>query len=334
MRFSEWVIVALMLFLPFAIGQEIEQDRQAAAVVWRQNMDRIIDRACEDAVLSLLSADGNAQATLTDGMWATGADGVELNLDAAWTRFRDTVYMGFGADTGTQVSRDALDFLMPVQLVVAEDRLFVHAVSEVRDEITGISRFVRLWKPGIPYAWYDAANRLVIQFTLSDIAWVYDENTGIWQTGNRLELAELYPASLFASPAAFQTQRRQVITDLVRNTLTSELAHAGAGSIGEGVPVFNIPYESGEGWYNAIDGISFIGFLTGMNIPGTREVYTTSGLGGGRLAISAGYPVTSVAGDQWVHRPSCLLAASALETYPTERDAAMAGYASCPHCRP
>lgn len=361
MRFSEWAIVILMLFLTPMIAVGIEQDRQDAAIQWRTTYDRMIDRACEDAAAALLLPTGGLQADFMEaggglgsgdgigGGTESGADVAEeelsaaeaagfqapLNLNAALNRYRLTLRLGFGLDGEPGIASDTVDGLSPVQLVVGESCLFVHSEILVRDEASGHTRIIQTWQPGIPYAWYDAANRLVVGFSLSGISSVYDEQTGEWFEGTREEIATRWPAGIWRSEAAFENQRSLVVTDLVRETLATQIHSHGGGKAEAGSKlVFNIPYATGDSWYNAIDGISFIGYLQGTNIPGTRENYTTAGFGGGRLAKSDGVAATGGTDGRFYHRIGCLLAASPEGVYPNEREAAAAGYWPCPDCRP
>lgn len=369
MRFSDWVILAFILFTPMVIASSIEQDRQSEALRWRINYDHILDRACEDAVLALAVVESSMQTgsmesggamigtsggvLLTSGgiepvtgAYATGtnrADGIMpsetlragLNLDAGLDQFRKTVYMGFGYSPESQSAGNALNGFMPVQVVVGHDRLFVHEKTRVTDSTSGRTREIDMWQPGIPFGWYDQRNQLVVGFTLTDHVSVFEERTGAWHEGDREEMASHWPSGIWGSEAAFENQRRMVITDLVRETLARRIWETGGGSTGEGGRlVFNIPYDSGDSWYNAIDGISFIGYIEGMPIPGIREVYTTASFGGGRLTMADVYPGNFLNGRNTYHREGCSFAFLYDLVFPSRTDAASEGYFPCPECKP
>ncbi|HRC81160.1 MAG TPA: hypothetical protein PLF27_07225 [Sedimentibacter sp.] len=333
MKITDLVIIFIIAFLPISIALDVEQHRQIEAFNWKQVYDEIMTIASEDATIALLEQSGhNSQDQFFDGIYRSAKD-IDLNLDKAIDRFYESVYINLGAKD--KISQDSLKANLPVQMVVGYDGLYIHTWENVYNSVSGKYETREVWIPKIPYSYHESNNNLVINFTLDEFVYVYDNNTAAKEQGLRAEIASKYPTSIFSSETTFDNVRRQTIIQLIQNQLEFYTNRANYLSqvYGQGY-IYNIPYISGETWNNTINDVCFISFLQGLPIPGTNETYSTYGFGGTRLILESKFIGSTYDGVKYFHREGCAHIIDIESTFNSKKEAVKNGYYSCPNCNP
>lgn len=333
MKITDLVIIFLVILLPISIALDVVQHRQIEVLSWQQVYDEIMNIASEDATIALLEQSGQeSQEQIFEGIYKSAKD-IDLNLDKAIDRFYETIYINLGAED--KVSQDSLKANLPVQIVVDYDGLYIHTWENVYNSDSGKYKTREVWMPKIPYSYYDSNNNLVINFTLDEFMYIYNNNTAVKEQGNRAELASKYPINLFSSAATFDNVRRQTIIQLIQKQLEFYTNRANYLSqiYGQGY-IYNIPFISGETWNNTIDDICFISFLQGISIPGTDETYSTYGFGGTRLILESKFVGSTYNGVKYFHKEGCAHIINIEDTFNSKKEAVKNGYYSCPHCNP
>ena len=334
MKITDWAIVFLLIFLPTSLAIDISQHRQIEALSFKQMYNETMYTASEDATNALLDNQGDeAQGAFSQGTYKSSKD-VEPNLNKAIARYYETVYLNLGIDDD-KVAQDALKANLPLAMVVGYDGLYSYSWQNVYNSDTAQYEVKEIWMPKIPYAYYDGINNLVLNFTLDDYSYVYNNVTGDKDADKRADLISKYPTEVFMSPEIFENVRKQTIIDIIRNQLEYYTNRNNFLSTRYGKSyIYNIPIVSDETWSNTINDICFISFLQGIVIPGTNESYSTFGFGGTKLKLTNKYCGNTISGLKYYHKEGCNLLSVAEGTFNDKKEAAKAGYMPCSVCVP
>jgi|LSQX01.3.fsa_nt_gb hypothetical protein len=332
MKITDLAIIALVAFMPISIMLDIEQHRQIEAVSWEQVYDEVMYNASEDATIAL-TQDYKKNESQFVGARSSTKD-IALDLEAAIDRFYETVYINFDIEED-KVSQDSIKAYLPVQMVVDYDGLYIHTWQSVYNADMGRQETREVWMPKLPFSYYDTANNLILNFTLDDYVYVYDNATAAKHFGTRAEMAARYPVNTFISSTNFDNLRRQTIIDLIQDRLGFYTGRANYLSqvYGEGY-IYNIPMVSNDTWNNTIDDISFISFLQGFPLPGTDRIYNTFGYGGSRVSLSRKYIGSTYNGVMYYHEDGCSQIVVTEAVFNSKKEAAKKGYRACPLCKP
>lgn len=333
MKITDFALMFLLLFLPFSVSIDVDQHRQIESLSWQQVYDQAMETASEDATIVLLQHPGQKSQEASFEGTGRSAKNIELNLDGALRSFYDTVHINFGVENN-KVGQDALKANLPVQMVVGYDGLYIHTWQNVFNKDAGKYETRDIWMPKIPYSYYVSSKNLVVNFTLDDFVYVYNNNTAASEQGKRDAIAAKYPGTIFSSPD-FDSIRRQNIIDLIQKDLQffTDRANYLSKTYGQGY-VYNIPFISGESWNNTINDVCFISFLQGFNIPGTDKTYNTFGFGGTRLVLKDKYYGNTISGTKYYHKKDCKQLNNIEATFDDAKTAARNGYKPCPICDP
>lgn len=127
----------------------------------------------------------------------------------------------------------------------------------------------------------------------------------IANTGVDLPLTQDYARGSNRDASAFHEKRRDVILNMIRDTLQQEInSHQTYAKIMGSNYDFSIPDIADDDWTNSINDISVMSFIQGMPI-GTNSYYNNYALGGSRIVQTDYIYGTSDSGTKLYHKSDC-----------------------------
>ncbi|NJD02365.1 MAG: hypothetical protein FIA99_07170 [Ruminiclostridium sp.] len=331
MKITDLALFVLLIFLGVSIKLDMDQRRLIQAEELKTRYNEVMFTATEDATMSLLQPDSNT----TEDILKLGYDKrymeVNPNLDRAIERFYETLYENMGIEND-KVAQDAFKMHVPVKVVIAYDGYYVNSWHEVYNSSTGKNELLEMWSPKKPYSYYDVHDKLVVNFTLDDLVYIYNLQTGAMQSERRAQLSASYPGALF-SQTSFDNVRRQTIVECIQKELGyySVRYNNIAKQLGLGY-IYSIPLIPEDAWSNTIKSTCFIAFLQGL--PVGAQSYNTYGFGGARVVAASMYFGNTINGINYYHEEGCSQAAGSNIKFDSRREAAQNGYYPCPVCKP
>lgn len=330
MKITTLAIIVAIILTPASLFIDFSQRRQLQAHEIRTRYNEIMQMATEDATLQLITQKSNVSIENIFEGYTKDSKDVDPNLNAALEAFYSTLFMNFGVEDD-EVAQDGIKAFVPIKMVVAYDGFYVHTAETFYNEDKGKNETAEIWIPKKAYSYYDPVYNIVINFTLSDYAFVYSITDGCWYEGKREELFVRYPGvnSVFYT-SIFDTLRRETIVRSIQEDLeyyTSRNNYI-AKMLNKSL-VYNIPYISNETWNNTIDDICFIAFMQGMPLSGVTDNYNTYGFGGTRLKLTSKVYANTVGGVKYYYPPN-VVPLTVERVFNNRKEAAKEGYRPAP----
>ncbi|MCU6711496.1 hypothetical protein M6D81_22625 [Paenibacillus sp. J5C_2022] len=317
MKWIEWAIVGVLLFVPFATINQIETKTLRHIQLTELRYDAALDAAVDDAASMLvLNANQRQEAEYAS------AKRVALNKEEALEVFFRTLNAGFGV-AGDPVAQGVLHRYVPVIVIVGYDGFYVYA----EDEWTGADGKTVLksvWGMKKPYAYTDSAGNS-LSFTLDQEVLAYDASSRSWYEGLRQDIGHQTSIPLLQDAALFEQVRRSTIVQAIQDELAYRINRYNETVFKSGFSYsFTLPLISDEEWNNTVDDVGMLAFLQG--IPMGAKVYNSYALGGSRVMKRADIIGAKKGNMKVYYRSSCRYSYPIEETFSSEKAAAEKGY--------
>lgn len=323
MRWIEWAIVGVLLFLPFATINRIEMETLRQILLTELRYNAALDAAVDDAASVLVTnADQQQEAQYAS------AKRVALNKEDALETFFRTLDAGFGV-AGDPVTQGVLHRYIPVIVIVGYDGFYVYAEEEWM-ETDGRTVLKPVWGTKRPYAYTDSAGNS-LSFTLDQEVLAYDAISRSWHEGLRQDIQHQTSISLLQDAALFEQVRRSTIVRAIQDELAYRINRYNETVAKSGLSYsFTLPFISDEEWNNTVDDVGVLAFLQG--IPMGAKIYNNYALGGSRVMQRTSIVGAKKGSMKVYYRSSCEYSYPVEETFPNEKAAAQKGYMplACP----
>lgn len=321
MKIINWAIVAVLIFLPFAVINRLDTDAQRKTMVTELRYNAALDTAVDDAAQTLLiNADQQHEASYDS------KKRVRVNKEEAIQTFYQVLYMNFGV-ADDPIGQGVLNRFIPAVLVIGYDGFWVYAEDEFRNA-KGETEIRPVWGAKKPYAYVDSQGNS-LAFSLDDYVTVYEAGTQRWLEGFRSEIQAESTVALLKNRDLFEQVRRRTIVDEIQNELAYRINRYNqfVSRSGESY-TFTLPAISQEEWNNTINDVGVLAFLQGIPI-GTKR-YNNYALGGSRVMKKETIIGAKKDGMKVYFRSSCGYPYPAEETFSSEKEAAQNGYIPLP----
>lgn len=321
MKWIEWAIVGVLIFLPFYVVNRVEAQLLRRTLLTEIRYNAALDAAVDDAArLLIVNADQQREVAYAS------AKRIALNKDEAIASFYRTLEAGFGI-AGDPVALGALQRYIPAIVIVGYDGFYVWAEEEWQ-AADGTAIIKPVWGAKRPYAYTDGAGNS-ISFTLDQQVLAYDASSRSWHEGLRGDIQREASIPLLRDAALFEQVRRSTIVRAIQDELAYRINLYNEASVRNGVAyTFTLPLISDEEWNNTVDDVGVLAFLQG--IPMGAKVYNQYALGGSRILKRPVIIGARRGGMKVYFRSDCGYGYPAEETFASEQEAARKGYMPLP----
>ncbi|MEK3986335.1 hypothetical protein MHB77_23630 [Paenibacillus sp. FSL K6-3166] len=317
MKWIEWAIVGVLLFLPFVTVNRIDTETLRQVQLTELRYDAVLNAAVDDAASMLIMNAAQRQ----EAEYAS-AKRVALDKEEALETFFRTLDAGFGV-AGDPIAAGVLHRYIPAIVIVGYDGFYIYA----EDEWTGTdgkSILKSVWGTKKPYAYTDSGGNS-LSFTLDQEVLAYDASNRSWHEGLRQDIQHQTSIPLLQDPMLFEQVRRSTIVQAIQDELAYRINQYNETVAKSGLSyTFTLPFISDEEWHNTVDDVGVLAFLQG--IPMGTKVYNSYALGGSRV-IKRDDIIGAKKGNMKVYyRSSCGYSYLIEETFVSAKAAAQRGY--------
>lgn len=337
MKMYHFALVFIVIFITVMVPADLKLDNLKTVIESKEQIDRCIDTALDDAVSGLAETDSSNTIT--------------IDKEAATESFFLSLYSNFGLQSDKE-GQEKLNMYIPVVVVTMEDGYYVF----YSDEFTGSDGYTyvsKRWSEKLTYTYED--NDFIYGFTLGDAVTLYDKNLILGGADSQrvysLDYHDLQTKSEYASYRAmrpdgimlkdetFELVRKQVIIDSVEKTMTYYTSRHNHIAEQYGITYnFSLPAMREEDWAPYLDNVSmyvvFQGYPYGSEV---GEFYNRIATAGAKISKSRAYYLEQKGWYLVYHREDCpeLLKESLVfldEPLYDIHSCARAGAYACPIC--
>lgn len=254
MRLTNLSILFCMVFLVFALRQDVESEQHTAMAERLLFYNQVMDSAVMDAAWKMAVSDDGAL--------------LEYSREKVVRRFYDSLYLGTGV-MEDPYKKQELARSVPVLILLENDGFYVAAGENGE---------------GVKYFYEKDYGEWKVTYQVNGLVQVEKDEGGFYQMGTYQDLAFLLNVPEWESYDSFEEERRKVITrhlsDCLNETMNGENEIAGkAGSS----YLFQLPVVEQEDWYRTIDHPGVFAVYQGYPFGLSGEKYERIAVAGARL---------------------------------------------------
>lgn len=314
MKMHNIVILFIIIFSAVFSVFEIRQQALNKVTLQKSRYDSIMENAIDCAAECLVIKDSG--------------DSPFIQKEEAVDVLFHSLYAGFGILDDVE-AQEQLKLYIPVIMVVGYDGCYFWYHDTYDNHGTNI---VEQWSERIPFQYYDSTNKKMVDFTINDLAYLYDDTGDFSHVATREDLKLLFPSvGLFSTEEEFNEIRRTTITDIITNRMNYYINNYNMIASNYGINYeFSIPYFDDNTWARTIDDVSIVMML--QNYPyGTYTTmrYNSFQVSGARVKKSDKYSITNESGTLYYHNASCEHYDESGELYDSCRECALLGAYPC-----
>lgn len=332
MKITDLAILFVIIIFPFTLLLDIKVQYAEAAAYKKIEINRKLDTAVEDAVLSMI--EGGA------------GKNVEINKENALREFLYSLYVNFNYLEDSIEAKQLQGYISCIAIV---DYDGYYIVSNQEYNVPGGYKEMKLvWSPKQTFSYY--YDGYVCMFTLDNILTLVDSSRKEIYTGTPDQIVEKMGEDWcpdFLKDEAFVDQlRRKTIIDRLKMDINYTINKHNDVARMFGISYnFTLPQIKDEDWYKTIDDVGMLVFFQGMPIGVSGERINTYALGGARVVKNAKFvleerEISPGMALRYYHRQNCSEIAHEMETsdeirvLDTRSECAANGYMPCPVCNP
>jgi hypothetical protein len=322
-------VIAISIIVP----TDIRTNNLKAVVLNKEEIDRYLDVAIDDAVSRLVEVGENNQ--------------IIVNKEEAIESFYSSLYASFGI-LSDKTKQQELALYIPVIVVTMEDGYYIYYSDEYKGK-DGYSYMSRRWSEKLPY--YDEDEDFIYGFTLGKKITLYDKfgklasDQKVYQI-DRKDLLDQY-AYYFKSldhflqnDEIFEMVRKAKIASRIEQSMAFYTSHHNKLASQYGITYnFSLPTIKDEQWLPYLDKVGI--FVVFQGYPygtATGEVYNRFLSAGAKVAKDQCYYIEQAGWYLLYHKANCPklnkedLLFSDEEPHMTIRECVSEGAYACAEC--
>lgn len=317
MKITNYLVIYLLIITPLLVYSQWRAEDTNTFAKLNHQYDGAMKVAGRDSVDQLrVNAAPNYESGYPSEKF------VSVNKQEAFDTFLHSLSLNFESED--ESTQDLLSRYVPVFAVLEYDGFSMNVYSKLTTDSGPLME--RTWLSKIPFTFSDRAGNIV-QFTLDDYVTVYDAKEQEWYEGPREAVAEDVAIPLLDNPSQFDQVRRDTIVNTVQENIAYRINQHNVYAKGLGITYkFTMPLIPHEDWYNTVDDVGVFAFFQGYPYERGGGVYNQYAFEGSRLARNEVYYATTVNGQKVFYTGSCEYDYPPVESYPTKKAAAKAGY--------
>ncbi len=328
MKITDLAILFVIIILPFNLLLDIKSQYVGAAAYKKIEINRILDTAVEDGVVSMI--EGGA------------GNNIEINKENGVQEFLNSLYINFNV-LENSIEAMKLQGYISCIVVVDYDGYYVISNQEYYNS-EGFKEMKLVCNPKQSFSYSDG--NYVYIFTLDNTLTAFEPGSKEIFTGTRDQVAKKVGASFLDDEILFDQIRRKTIIESLKTDVNYTINKHNDIARMFGISYnFTLPQIEDGDWYKTVDDIGMLVFFQGMPIGLTGERINSYALGGARLVKSSKYileekEISPGMVLKYYHKQGCSELAHEVETsddievLDTKAECAGNGYMPCPVCNP
>jgi len=332
MKITDLAILFVIIILPFNLLLDIKVQYAEAAAYKKIEINRILDTAVEDGVLSMIEG-------------GTGKN-IEINKENGVREFLNSLYVNFNV-LENSIEAMKLQGYISCIAVVDYDGYYVVSNQEYYNS-DGYKEMKLVWSPKQSFSYSDGY--YVYMFTLDNNLTVLEPGSKDIFTGTRDQVVEKIGIDLcpdfLKDEVLFDQLRRKTIIERLKTDINYTINKHNDIARMFGISYrFTLPQIKDEDWYKTVDDVGMIVFFQGMPIGVSGERINSYALGGARVVKKARFileerEISPGRALKYYHKQHCSEIADELETsdeimvLDSKAECAANGYMPCPVCNP
>lgn len=306
MKLYHFVLVFVVIAISVLVITDIQTNDLKAVLHNKEQYDRNLDTAIDDAATVLVQVDMNNK--------------LMVNKDAAMESFLYSLYSSYGVLSDPE-AREKLNLYIPVALVTMEDGYYIF-YSDTYTSGDGYTYVAKRWSEKFPYYYEDSD--FIYGFTLGDIVTLYDKNGLLDSSGNQsvfqLDYHELItkdayksfrskrPNSFLLSEESFEEVRKGRLIALLEEGMAYYTSQHNRIARQYGITYnFSLPAVKEAQWEGYLDDISifvvFQGYPYGDQV---GETYNRFASAGAKISKNRVYYLEQKGWYLLYHKSTCL----------------------------
>ncbi len=317
MKITDFLIIFLIIIFPLMIFAQWRAEDTNTFAKLNHQYDGAMTVAANDSADQLRI---NAKPNFESGY--TSEKFVNVNKEMAYDTFIQTLSLNFNSEDA--VTQDLLARYVPVYGILEYDGFSMNVYNEINKGTTTLLE--RTWLPKLPFSYSDPSGN-VIQFTLDEYVSVYDAVQKEWYEGEREEVAKDVTVDLLNDATRFDKVRRDTIVQTLQDNLAYQINEHNVYTKSLGITYkFTLPLIPEEDWYNTVNDIGIFAFFQGYPYERVGGIYNQFAFVGTRIDRNEVYYATKLNNQKVFYAGSCGFNHSVIESYPSKKAAAKAGY--------
>ncbi len=324
-----FVVIAISIIVP----TDIRLNNLKAVVLNKEEIDRYLDVAIDDAVSRLVEVGENNQ--------------IIINKENAIESFYTSLYASFGI-LSDKAKQQELALYIPVIVITMEDGYYIYYSDDYKGE-DGYPYVSRRWSEKFPYDYED--EDFIYGFSLGNEFTLYDKygklagEQKVYQI-NRKDMVDKYsfyfkpPGHFLQNEEAFNMLRKGKIASRIEQSMAYYTSLHNRIAAQYGITYnFSLPAIKDEQWLPYLDNVSIFTVFQGYPYgSATGEVYNRFMSAGAKVSKDQCYYIEQAGWYLLYHKANCSkLNNDCLSSYDDEphltiRECVSKGAYACPEC--